>query len=67
MIFRSLRQSPWKLPLAIACTSLFALLAALIGDGFWDWLAWTFLAWPIAIAGWAVLKPRAAAEDRRSP
>ena len=63
----SLRRSSWLLPILIASISLFALLAALIGDGAWDWLAWLLLPSPAAIVLRALLQARAGAADRRSP
>ncbi|MBJ7413726.1 MAG: hypothetical protein JHD15_25710 [Phenylobacterium sp.] len=41
-------------PGAIAALSLFGLVAALIGDGPWDWAGWIGLAAPLAALGWAM-------------
>lgn len=41
-------------PGAIAALSLFGLIAALIGDGAWDWAGWIGLAAPLAALVWAM-------------
>jgi hypothetical protein len=46
-----LRRSPWTIPTLLTVGSLFALLAALAGDGFWDITSWLLLFLPIAIVG----------------
>lgn len=45
----TLRRSTWAIPALLAFGSTFALLAALIGEGFWDWLAWALLAAPVVM------------------
>lgn len=37
-------------PLAVGALSVAGLVAGLMGEGGWDWLAWTGLALPVAIA-----------------
>lgn len=66
MNFHSLRRSPWKLPLVLAASSLFALLAALVAEGVWDWLAWLLLLAPIALVAGALLKQETGKAGRRS-
>ncbi len=41
-------------PGAIAALSLFGLVAALIGDGAWDWAGWIGLTAPLVALGWAM-------------
>ena len=53
---KELRRSTWSIPLLLVSTSSFALIAALAGEGIWDWIAWTFLALPLVLAGWFLLR-----------
>lgn len=42
----------WGWPLAIGLATLIGLLAALVADGFWDWLSCAALSVPVAISAW---------------
>jgi len=44
-----LRKQPWSIPGFLVISTLFALVAALAGDGFWDDLSWLLLVTPIII------------------
>lgn len=37
-------------PLAIGVITALGLTTALLGDGLWDWMSWTALALPVAVA-----------------
>lgn len=45
---RSIRQI-FAAPLAVAIVSTFGLIAALVGDGFWDASSWVALAVPVLL------------------
>ena len=54
------RKTPWQIfatPTLIALLSLVGLLAALLGNGVFDWVSWVGLAAPLVIVGWA-MRPR---------
>lgn len=42
----------WGWPLAIGLATLVGLLAALVADGFWDWLSSAALSIPVAVSAW---------------
>lgn len=42
----------WGWPLVIAIVSLVGLLAGLVGDGGWDWLAASCLCLPVVLTVW---------------
>jgi hypothetical protein len=42
----------WGWPLVIAVVSLVGLLAGLVGDGGWDWLAAACLGLPVGLSVW---------------
>ena len=42
----------WGWPLVIAIVSLAGLLAGLVGDGAWDWLAAACLSLPVVLSAW---------------
>ncbi|MEP1896482.1 hypothetical protein [Alloalcanivorax venustensis] len=51
------RKTPWQIfatPTLIALLSLVGLLAALLGNGVFDWVSWVGLAAPVVIVGWAM-------------
>ena len=51
------RKTPWQIfatPTLIALLSLVGLLAALLGNGVFDWVSWVGLAAPLVIVGWAM-------------
>ena len=52
----SLRQI-YGVPLVIGLTSLVGLVTALVGDGVWDAFSWSALAAPVAVIGWALVRP----------
>lgn len=52
----SLRRSTWAIPAFLACTSLAALILALVAEGLWDWLSWALLALPPILIGCFWLK-----------
>gem|GEM_PF-844324 len=37
----------WGVPMLLAALSLFGLIAALLGDGLWDYLGWIALSVPL--------------------
>jgi hypothetical protein len=47
----------FAIPLLLAALSAIGLLAALIGDDFWDALSWLGLGVPIAVILWYVARP----------
>jgi hypothetical protein len=49
----------WRWPLALALLTVAGLVAALLGEGgLWWPTAWAALAAPLAVAAWAVWRPR---------
>ncbi len=56
---RSPFWSSWGWPLVIAILSAVGLIAGLVGDGAWDWLAWIGLGVPCIAALWFGLPGRA--------
>ncbi|KQW86522.1 hypothetical protein [Brevundimonas sp. Root1279] len=44
----------FAIPGVIAALSLFGLIAALLGDGVWDWMGWLGLLAPVAATVWAL-------------
>lgn len=44
----------FAIPAALFVLSLFGLIAALLGDGGWDWMGWLGLLAPVAATGWAL-------------
>jgi len=51
------RKTRWQIfaaPTLIALLSLVGLLAALLGNGVFDWVSWVGLAAPLVIVGWAM-------------
>ena len=49
-------SAAWRLPAALGAGSLFALIAALVADGFWDVLSLVLLALPLGGVGWALCR-----------
>jgi len=50
-------KTRWQIfaaPTLIALLSLVGLLAALLGNGVFDWVSWVGLAAPLVIVGWAM-------------
>jgi membrane protein implicated in regulation of membrane protease activity len=62
----SWRKSTFLLPGLIAVLSLAGLFAALLGDGWWDALAWIGLGLPALLSIWPLLRRRVAAPDTAS-
>ncbi|MGE6527682.1 hypothetical protein ACQKEM_01410 [Pseudomonas sp. NPDC077382] len=54
----SWRESTFLLPGLIAGLGLVGLFAALLGDGWWDVLAWLGLGLPAALGVWPLLRRR---------
>ncbi len=51
------RNTSWQIfatPTVIAMLSLVGLLAALLGNGVFDWVSWVGLAAPVIVVGWAM-------------
>jgi hypothetical protein len=48
----------FAVPAVLAVVSLVGLVSALLGDDIWDALSWLALTAPLAVAAWAVLRPR---------
>lgn len=57
-VFPARPRSAWMRPLLVGAGSLFALLAALAWEGFWDVLSWALLALPLALVGRALMGRR---------
>ena len=51
----------------LGVSSLFALLAALVAEGVWDWLASLLLVAPIALVAGALLQQETGKAGRHSP
>ncbi|GJL56021.1 MAG: hypothetical protein NPIRA02_31530 [Nitrospirales bacterium] len=47
----------WRMPLILAFVSIVGLLAALLGNNWWDVLSWGTLGYTMAVMLWYVLKP----------
>ncbi len=56
----SWRQSTFRLPTLLALLGFIGLFAALLGDGWWDLLAWVGLAIPAGVSLWALPRRRTA-------
>jgi len=56
----SWRKSTFLLPGVIATLGLVGLFAALLGDGWWDVLAWFGLGLPAVLGIWPLLRRRTA-------
>ena len=54
----SWRESTFMLPGLIAVLSLVGLFAALLGDGWWDGIAWLGLGLPAVLGIWPMLRRR---------
>lgn len=50
------RQTTFALPALIALLSAIGLLSALLGDGWWDALAWLGLSLPALLGTWPLLR-----------
>lgn len=48
----------FAVPAVVAALSLFGLIAALIGNGVWDWIGWLTLGVSMAVLGWALIARR---------
>ncbi len=63
-----MRQSTFLLPGLLALLGTAGLIIALLGDGWWDSLAWLGLGLPAVLGIWALLPqrwaPKVAAETR---
>lgn len=46
----------WGIPLLLAIISLIGLIAALVGDGFLDFISWIGLGYPLVIIVWFLIK-----------
>jgi membrane protein implicated in regulation of membrane protease activity len=57
----SWRESTFMLPGLIAILGLAGLFAALLGDGWWDAVAWFGLSLPAILGIWPLLRRRPAA------
>ncbi len=53
----SWRQSTFSLPLVIGLLCAAGLFSALLGDGWWDSLAWLGLGVPALLGSWPLLRP----------
>lgn len=50
------RRSTFALPVLIGLLGAIGLFAALLGDGWWDALAWLGLGLPAVLGGWPLLR-----------
>ena len=48
-------RAVFAIPAALFLLSLFGLIAALLGDGAWDWMGWLGLLAPVAATAWALM------------
>ena len=55
---RRSRTATFTTPTLIALFSLIGLIAALAGDGLFDWLSWFALATPVIAVAWAIAMRR---------
>lgn len=49
------RRSTFRLPILIALLCFTGLVTALLGDGWWDVMAWIGLGIPAVVGGWGLL------------
>lgn len=49
----------WGVPVVLALSTAVGLVAALLGDGVWDWLSALTLGIPALIGAWCCLRGRA--------
>lgn len=49
-------EKTWVMPLLLNGFSLFGLLTALLGTGYWYWLAWGTLLFPLLIIVTKIIK-----------
>ncbi|GAB3558910.1 hypothetical protein [Spirosoma fluminis] len=54
----------WTIPLLLTALSLIGLIAALVGDNFWDGLSWLTLGVPLVVIGRFVMKPQQSKRKR---
>ncbi|AHL77138.1 hypothetical protein CH92_19485 [Stutzerimonas stutzeri] len=59
----SWRKATFRLPAVIALLGLSGLFAALLGDGWWDALAWVGLGLPALLGIWPLICPRRVTTD----
>lgn len=45
----------WTMPLTLGMFTLSGLLTALLGSGYWYWIAWGFMTVPLLVVAWFVL------------
>jgi hypothetical protein len=53
-------RSLWRtftIPIVVGVLSAVGLVAALVGDDFWDWLSWATLVIPIAVVAYFMTRP----------
>lgn len=60
----SWRQSTFRLPTLIALLGVAGLFAALLGDGWWDVLAWIGLGLPALLGVWPLFRRRPAVTEQ---
>lgn len=51
----------WGMPILLGLLTAFGLLAALLGQGAWHWLAWLAIATPIAVMAYHLCRREDAA------
>ncbi|MBP0599382.1 hypothetical protein J8I26_14795 [Herbaspirillum sp. LeCh32-8] len=49
----------WGMPILLGLLTAFGLLAALLGQGVWHWLAWLAIATPIVVMAYHLCKREA--------
>lgn len=57
----------WRWPILIGVATMLGLLAALIGDGIWDWLSALLLAIPVLLCGLFAFGPGRGKKRRQAP
>ncbi|SDT32963.1 hypothetical protein SAMN05216490_3108 [Mucilaginibacter mallensis] len=53
----------WRIPVLLSALILFGLLAALLGTGFWYWLAWAALLVPLFVICRKLWKPNSSIKE----
>ena len=52
----------WRVPFVLGAITLFGVLAALLGTGFWYWLSWAAMSLPVIVIGVKILRHKRMSE-----
>jgi hypothetical protein len=47
----------WGMPILLSVLTAIGLVAGLLGDGWWDWVAVAGLGAPVLVGAWHIVKP----------